>query len=234
MITEAIILAGGLGTRLQSVVHDVPKCLALVNYVPFLAYVLDYADGQGIEHIILSIGYKGALIKQYVNAQDYDFEVTYITEAEPLGTGGAIVHSMQAATTDQVLILNGDTLFEYNLTKLFQVQEYGFGHATLCLKPMSNFDRYGAVISNNMGKIKAFNEKQYVPQGLINTGVYAFDRQRLLQEKLPKKFSIEKDYFEKNIHTHNLLASIQDAYFIDIGIPEDYAKAQTELKDKLC
>jgi D-glycero-alpha-D-manno-heptose 1-phosphate guanylyltransferase len=233
MIQEAIILAGGLGTRLRSVVEDVPKCLAPINGIPFLEYVIDYADGAGIEHIIFSVGYKKELIQQYIDAQDYDFKVSYCIEASPLGTGGAIKKSMSLASTDQVLVLNGDTLYEYDVEKLWEKQEFGFGDCTLCLKPMQTFERYGSVICNQQHKIISFKEKQFIEKGFINTGVYAIDRERFLQEKLPAKFSFEKDYLEAKVNTHNFLGLINDNYFIDIGIPEDFAKAQIELKGKL-
>jgi D-glycero-alpha-D-manno-heptose 1-phosphate guanylyltransferase len=233
MIQEAIILAGGLGTRLQGVVHDVPKCLAPINGIPFLEYVIDYADGAGIEHIIFSVGYKKELIKKYVDAQDYDFKITYVEEATPLGTGGAIKKSMAKASTDQILVLNGDTLFEYDIEKLWERQEYGFGDCTLCLKPMENFERYGSVICDKQHKIISFKEKQFINKGFINTGVYAIDRERFIQEKLPTKFSFEKDYLEAKVNTNNFLGFVENKYFIDIGIPEDYAKAQIELKNKL-
>ncbi len=233
MIVEAIILAGGLGTRLRSVVDDVPKCLAPINGIPFLEYVIDYADGAGIEHLILSVGYQKELIKKYVDTQDYDMQITYSEEATPLGTGGAIKKSIAKANTDQILVLNGDTLFEYDIEKLWERQEFGFGDCTLCLKPMENFERYGSVICNQENKIISFKEKQFIANGLINTGVYALDRERFLNEKLPTKFSFEKDYLEAKVNSHNFLGYTQDNYFIDIGIPEDFAKAQIELKNKL-
>jgi D-glycero-alpha-D-manno-heptose 1-phosphate guanylyltransferase len=233
MIQEAIILAGGLGTRLRSVVEDVPKCLAPINGIPFLEYVIDYADGQGIEHIIFSVGYKKELIKKYIESQDYDFAISYSEEQNPLGTGGAIKKSIKLTQTDQILVLNGDTLYEYDLANLWNVNEFGFGNCSLCLKPMQNFERYGSVLCNKNNKIISFREKQFVAEGLINTGVYCLDRERFSKEKLPTKFSFEKDYLEANVFSHNFLGLIEDSYFIDIGIPEDFEKAQEELKNKL-
>jgi D-glycero-alpha-D-manno-heptose 1-phosphate guanylyltransferase len=233
MIQEAIILTGGLGTRLLSVVNDVPKCLAPIKGIPFLEYVLDYADGAGIEHVIISVGYKKELIKKYILEQDFDIAISFCDENTPLGTGGAIKKSMQLASTDQILVLNGDTYYEYDLNMLWSKQEFGFGDCTLCLKPMQNFDRFGSVECAKDGKIISFKEKQFIANGLINTGVYAIDRERFLSEKLPQKFSFEKNYLEANVDNHNFLGVIENNYFIDIGIPEDYAKAQIELKNKL-
>jgi D-glycero-alpha-D-manno-heptose 1-phosphate guanylyltransferase len=231
MINEAIILAGGLGTRLQPVVQNVPKCLAPVNQIPFLEYVLQYGFQQGIERFILSVGYKKESIQYYIASQDYPFEIVFCTEEKPLGTGGAIKKSLELAKNDQVLVLNGDTYFEYNLNTLAEQHIMEFADCTLCLKPMQHFDRYGSVYWQN-GEIIAFNEKKFVTKGLVNAGVYALEKSHFLKRRSKKIFSFEKDYLETMVNKYHFEGSIQDAYFIDIGIPEDYERAQTDLKKK--
>jgi D-glycero-alpha-D-manno-heptose 1-phosphate guanylyltransferase len=233
MIKEAIILAGGLGTRLRSVVADLPKCMAPVAGKPFLHYVIDQLREQGIEHFIVSVGYKSERIvsfvnKEYVAASGIDFRFAH--EVEPLGTGGAIQLASQQCTDAQVLVCNGDTLFRINTAKLEKVHLAHAAECTLCLKPMKDFNRYGAVEINEDGRVITFREKQYYDAGLVNGGVYALDVQRFLANNLPEKFSFEKEYLEKMVVNKKLYAVVQDEYFIDIGIPDDYQRAQNELR----
>src|SRR5437879_39499 len=109
---EAIILAGGLGTRLQGVIGAYPKCMAPVNGRPFLSFLFDYINQQKVTRVILSLGYKHRVITDWLETQDLHFELDYITEKEPLGTGGGILAAMEEAVTDDVIVLNGDTMFK--------------------------------------------------------------------------------------------------------------------------
>jgi D-glycero-alpha-D-manno-heptose 1-phosphate guanylyltransferase len=229
MITEAIILAGGLGTRLRSVVSDLPKCMAPVNGKPFIAYVIDHLQQQGIEKLILSVGYKHETIVEFVNAQYSRVNVLYSIEEEPLGTGGAIKLSFGLAAEENVVVTNGDTLYKINLQQLSSFHQQYNADCTLSLKPMKDFDRYGVVELNNDQSIASFKEKQFYAEGLINGGIYAINKNKFLQKELPKKFSFEKDYLETLYNKRKMYGIVQDEYFIDIGIPEDYEKAQAEL-----
>ncbi len=229
---DAIILAGGLGTRLQSVVSDVPKCMAIVNGVPFLEYVLHYGYQQGITKFILSVGYKSEIIEEYISKQHYPFTIVCSKEIEPLGTGGAILNSLVHTTQTNVLVLNGDTYFAYTLNETALLQFKNNVSCTLFLKEMEQIDRYGIVTTDGK-KITAFYEKQFVAKGLINTGVYILNTQHFATLKLNNKFSFEKDYLEKYVQQLHFEAIPQNGYFIDIGIPTDYAKAQIDLKNKL-
>lgn len=231
MIAEAIILAGGLGTRLRSVVSDLPKCMAPVAGHPFLHYVIGYYRLQGIRRFIFSLGYKHEMITDYLTAQHPELEYDYVIEDEPLGTGGAIQLACSKVATKNVLVLNGDTLFRVSLAELAQLHEHTAADCTLCLKPMQNFDRYGVVETAPDQQVISFREKQFYTSGTINGGVYALNAARFLQEGLPGKFSFEKDYLETFVSKRNMYALIQDAYFIDIGIPDDYAKANREFED---
>jgi D-glycero-alpha-D-manno-heptose 1-phosphate guanylyltransferase len=229
-IKEAIILAGGLGTRLRSAVPDLPKCMAPVNGKPFLSYVIDYFQQQGIEKFIFSLGYKHKIIIDYLNAQYPKLNTQYTIEEEPLGTGGAIKLACKKATEKTVLVLNGDTLFNIQLVKLSSFHSMCGAHCTLSLKPMKNFNRYGVVELNKDYSIKSFKEKQLFEEGLINGGVYALNAVKFLEGDLPQIFSFEKDYLEKMFNTLRMYGVVQDEYFIDIGIPEDFEKANTELR----
>jgi D-glycero-alpha-D-manno-heptose 1-phosphate guanylyltransferase len=229
IIKECIILAGGLGTRLRSAVPDLPKCMAPVAGKPFLSFVIDHFRQQGIEKFIFSLGYKHEVIQDFLNTAYPDYNKQYVIEKEPLGTGGAIQLACRQATEKQVVILNGDTMFSIQLPELTAFHLQHQAHCTLALKPMQHFDRYGVVELHDNGAIKSFKEKQFYESGLINGGIYALEVEAFLNEGLPEKFSFEKDYLEKCYTQRPMFGIVQDAYFIDIGIPEDFEKANREL-----
>lgn len=229
-IKEAIILAGGLGTRLKEAVPDVPKCMAPVNGKPFLSYVIDYYSGQGIEKFIFSLGYKHAVITTWLQKEYPSLSMQYAIEQEPLGTGGAIQLATEKVKGKDVLIVNGDTLFKIDLEKVAAFHSNAGSACTLSLKPMVNFDRYGVVEMEEDGRIKSFHEKQFYPHGLINGGAYLLNTPRFRQQKRPEKFSFEKDYLERSFSAMPMYGCVQEGYFIDIGIPDDFERAQTELK----
>jgi D-glycero-alpha-D-manno-heptose 1-phosphate guanylyltransferase len=229
MIRQAIILAGGLGTRLRSAVPELPKCMAPVNGRPFLAFVIDHFSTQGVTDFIFALGYKHEAFSAFLESMpgiSYQLSI----EQEPLGTGGAIQLACAKATGAHVLVTNGDTFYAADLRKLAEAHEAGSAGCTIALKPMRHFDRYGAVELDNDDKVVQFREKQYLEQGLINAGLYALKVDGFLAEALPEKFSFEKDYLEKQCGQGKIAGQVQDAYFIDIGIPEDYERAQAELR----
>jgi D-glycero-alpha-D-manno-heptose 1-phosphate guanylyltransferase len=227
--SSLIILAGGLGTRLRSVVSNLPKCMAPVNGKPFIAYAIDYFQQQGISNFIFSVGYKHEAIEQYLNKQLSTINYQLSIEQQPLGTGGAIKKACALTTDKNVFITNGDTLFKANVSLLqnFHIQKNA--DCTLALKPMKNFNRYGVIELNEDDSIKSFNEKKYYESGLINGGLYMLNVEKFLRESFPEKFSFETAYLEKFYNQHKMFGLIQDEYFIDIGIPEDYEKVQREL-----
>ena len=225
---EAIILAGGLGTRLRSAVPDLPKCMAPVNGKPFIGYVIDYLQKQGVNKFILSLGYKSEAIIEYIT-KDYPLlNVQFAIEKEPLGTGGAIYLSCTKATEKNVFVTNGDTMFAVNLHVLLTRHNETNSDCTLSLKPMHDFDRYGVVELNDDYSIASFKEKQHYETGLINGGLYVLNVTNFLAEPFPEKFSFEKDYMEALYLKRKMSGLIQDAYFIDIGIPQDYLQAQKD------
>ena len=234
MIKEAILIAGGLGTRLRSVISDKPKCMAPVAGKPFLHYLILFLQEQGIENFIFSIGYKHEVIEKYLEENYPQLDYIISLEEEPLETGGAIKLACKKASDKNVLVCNGDTLYKIDCNSLNKLHLDTDASCTLSLKPMNNFDRYGAIELNPDNSIKSFKEKQFYQSGLINGGVYALNIEEFLKEELPEKFSFEKDYLEKKVHQQTnkkpkFFGMIQDTYFIDIGIPEDYERAQVEL-----
>jgi len=228
-IKEAIVLAGGLGTRLRPAVPDLPKCMAPVNGRPFLSYIIDYYTSQGIEKFIFALGYKHEVIIGWIKQQYPALNVEYAIEKEPLGTGGAIQLAVEKAREKDLLILNGDTIFKIDLPVLTSFHEDNASACTLALKPMKDFERYGVVEINEEGLITRFKEKKHYQEGLINGGAYLLNVGRFRQQKRPSVFSFEKDYLERCFTFMPMYGCVQEGYFIDIGIPEDFEKAQTDL-----
>ncbi|MBA2249859.1 MAG: NTP transferase domain-containing protein [Chitinophagaceae bacterium] len=232
MINNAIILAGGLGTRLRSIVSGLPKCMAPVAGKPFLYYVISHLQKQGVTDFIFSVGYKSKIIQSYLSSHFSTLNYQLSIEDEPLGTGGAIKFSLSKVSSKNIIIANGDTFFKIDLKKLSSFHEASDATCTLNLKPMVHFDRYGVVDLNNDGSIESFHEKQFYKNGLINGGLYALNKNYFLKTEHPQIFSFEKDYLEKIVNNSGdkkeVYGIIQDEYFIDIGIPADYKKAQED------
>lgn len=232
MISEAIILAGGLGTRLRPVVQDLPKCMAEVAGEPFLHHVIKYYRQQGISRFIFSLGYKHDVIVDYLKQRYPDLNYSCSIEEEPLGTGGAILQASGLAMQENVIVLNGDTLFVIDLELLSREHVEKKANCTLSLKPMQNSDRYGVVEIDDSGRITSFLEKKWYAESYINGGVYALNLAAFTELPFPHVFSFEKNYLEQYYTEHKMYGVVQDRYFIDIGVPEDYARAQQELKEE--
>lgn len=230
MISEAIILAGGLGTRLRSAVPNLPKCMASVAGRPFINHVLEYLAGQSIHRFILALGYQSTIIQSHIQQHFSDWNISFSIEEEPLGTGGAILKACSQVTGKYAVVMNGDTLYKAGIQKAGPFLALHQVECLLFLKPMQNIDRYGVVEMNDGQQITSFREKQFYRHGLINGGLYVLDVPLVLQKQWPQKFSFEKDYFEKAV-AQGIMYGMQDAaYFIDIGIPEDFEKANNDLK----
>jgi D-glycero-alpha-D-manno-heptose 1-phosphate guanylyltransferase len=229
LIREAIILSGGLGTRLKDIVPGLPKTMAPVAGRPFLFYIINYLRSQGIEKFIFSLGYKSEIIKQYLLDHFSTLQYEIAEESEPLGTGGAILNAIDKIAGDDVLVVNGDTLFKFNLDSLEKIQSTQNAICTIALKRMQNTDRYGVVALNEQGRITGFSEKKFYKEGLINGGIYLINRKKITALSLPEKFSFETDFLEKYLEKEKIFGLEQDGYFIDIGIPGDFAKAQEDL-----
>lgn len=230
MISEAIILAGGLGTRLREAVPDLPKCMAPVAGRPFISYVIDTLRMQGVHHFVFSLGYKAEVIEAYLKEHYPTLDYSVALEEEPLGTGGAIRLALESTRTNDVLVVNGDTLFKVDVQELASFYRAKEAECLLALKPMHQFDRYGVVELDADGRITSFKEKQFYPEGLINGGIYLLNKEQFFSYSFPDKFSFEKDYLERYFGNGRLYGMPQEGYFIDIGIPSDYNKAQEDLR----
>ena len=190
-IKEAIILAGGKGTRLQSVVSNVPKPMALIGEKPFLMLLLQYLQSQGIEKVVLSVGYMYEIIQETFGESFNGLSISYSIESEPLGTGGAIAKAMTMIESQTVLVLNGDSFIKIDLEEIERKIPTSENHSLLVLKEMNNVSRYGSVVLKDE-VITAFEEKQFKEKALINAGVYVLNKDIFKDKNLPEKFSFEK------------------------------------------
>lgn len=229
---EAIILAGGLGTRLQSEVKDLPKPMAPVAGKPFLEYLLAYLKRFGFTRVVISTGYLSEKITTYFGSSYEGMKLLYAKEEKPLGTGGALKFALSLCEEQHVLVLNGDSFFDLDLLE-FQLFHLHYSPMfSLAVRKVENAARYGT-IEVEEDEIRAFKEKTGDEQpGIINAGIYYVDNYFFL-ENCPEQetFSLEKDFFEKNVQNFGFAAYLSEGYFIDIGIPEDYQRAQNEFKE---
>ncbi|MBN2175848.1 MAG: nucleotidyltransferase family protein [Bacteroidales bacterium] len=231
-VPEAIILAGGLGTRLQGEIGNLPKALAPVNGRPFLEYLLDYLSVYEVDHVVLSVGYKAEKIRDHFGKAYKSINIDYAWEKEPLGTGGGIKKAFDMIDGSKALVFNGDTMFRIDLIRLFDFHSSRLSKFSLVLREVDDISRFGAVEVDEDRKVTGFFEKgEKSGKGLINGGVYLISRKFFEENEFPEKFSIEKDCFEKLYQTFPFYGLICRQYFIDIGIPEDYQKAQHDFTE---
>jgi D-glycero-alpha-D-manno-heptose 1-phosphate guanylyltransferase len=224
---DVIILAGGLGTRLQSVVSDVPKPMAPVANKPFMDQILALLPIHNINQIILSVGYKFDVIKSYYGSDYKGISIVYSIENEPLGTGGGIKLALQKVETEHCLIMNGDTYFDIDFEQFWQIHNQHQNDISLALKQVEKPDRYGTVVLEKH-RILKFSEKQAgLKSGLINGGLYWFKMSLLNAMPNDAKFSFESDFLEKQVSESVIGGYIDNGLFIDIGIPDDYERAQS-------
>ena len=228
MIKEAIILAGGLGTRLKDVIGDeVPKPMAPVKGRPFLEYLLAFLDRWGVSRVVMATGYRHEVIEKHFGHSFREMEIAYSRETEPLGTGGAVRRAMELTNSYSVYVVNGDTYFDVNLWKLDNFHKANEADASLSLRKVNDVSRYGIVNSDADGRVISFQEKGTGEgMGFINGGTYILNRNSFMKLDFPEHFSLEKDYFEKYTRDHRIFGVRCYSFFLDIGVPEDYEEAQ--------
>ena len=226
---EAIVLAGGFGTRLQTMVSDVPKSMALVNQRPFLEYLFDHLISQGVTKVVLSVGYKHEIISGHFQDNYKSLGIQYAVETEPLGTGGGIRLAFWKIEGLRALVMNGDSLFNLDYRALMDFHLKKKADATLALRKLDDTGRYGRVTMDRYKRITGFVEKGLsTGPGHINGGVYIIEKYFLMEPEFRGRFSMEKDCFERYYPELKFYGFPADSYFLDIGIPEDYLKAQHE------
>ncbi len=225
---EAIILAGGLGTRLKPCVDNLPKPLAPIDGKPFLRYLLDYLYVNGVHRAIISTGYKAETVEEYIGKSHRGMVVEYSREESPLGTGGAIKKALGLCRDNCVAVINGDTYFDVNLPEMKMFHDNSGCKISLAAKWVENAENSG-FLCHEKGRLCGFHEKGIISAGLINGGIY-FIQKDALEGISEEKFSFEKQILESDYCPVAVYES--EGYFIDIGIPESYKKAEKE-KEKL-
>lgn len=222
---QALLLAGGLGQRLRSVVNDRPKPMALINEKPFLEYVILELKKNQIYNIIIAVGYKGSMIEDYFkDGAEFGVSISYSYEETQLGTAGAIKNALPLIQEENVFVLNADTFYKVNYNHLFQLHHQLKADMTLVLRKVGDISRYGhAREESNL--LICFNEKvQDKVEGTINGGVYIINKS-VIKDIPNGKVSLENEVIPVLLGKKAIIGAFEETgYFIDIGIPEDYFK----------
>ncbi len=231
---EAIVLAGGFGARLaarlKNVSGGVPKPMAPIAGRPFLEILLTRLQRAGCARVVLSVGHLHEVIQDHFGASFLGMRVDYAIESVPLGTGGAIRLALQQAREGSVLVLNGDTFLDADYADMMRFHAAEGAAATIAVVHQPDIARYGGVVIDRK-RIVAFEEKGRSGPGFISAGAYILPRNLAWPPTLARKFSIERDFFTPEIARLRPAAYMVDGFFLDIGLPEDYDRAQTELAE---
>lgn len=227
MVECAALLAGGLGTRLRSVVSDRPKVMALVAGRPFVTHLLDQLAESGIRKVVLCTGYMADMIRNELGDEYRGMELVYSVEDTPLGTGGALQNAVRLLSGDKILVLNGDSYCQCNLASFITAHAASTAPAGMVLARVDDVSRFGAVLTSNDSLVGSFNEKgEKSGPGWINAGIYLLPK-RLIQEIAPgQQVSLEREVFPAHL-TEGIYGYPCSGLFIDIGIPEEYQRAQS-------
>lgn len=223
---EAIVLVGGLGTRLRAVVSDVPKPLAPVAGRPFLAWLLDHLADNGMRHVVLAAGYLAERVVDSIGREWRGMEVNYSIESSPLGTGGAVRQACGLLRGDATHVLNGDTFLRYDMSALEQATRTAGSALGMALARVDDVARYGAVVCN-AGRVDGFSEKGERGPGYINAGSYYLTSAALLALPKDPAFSFEAKVLGPLTEAGKVCGYAATSGFIDIGVPEDYLRAQS-------
>lgn len=224
---EAIVLAGGFGTRLREVIQDIPKPMAAVAGRPFLEILLTLLARKGFKRVVLSLGFMSEIIIEHFGDNYLGMELVHEVETQPLGTGGAIRAALARCEADHVFIFNGDTYLDVEVDELERLW-YAHQHPVIVVREVPDTARFGRVEMNG-GRINAFLEKGASGLGLINAGCYVLPKNVLDDFPLGQAFSLETEFFIKSLQAIWFDGFVTQGRFIDIGVPDDYALAQTKL-----
>ena len=232
-MTSAVILAGGLGTRLRRAVPDLPKPMAPINGKPFLEYLMRYWRDQGINHFVLSVGYRYQAIIDYFGTQFEGVSLDYVIEESPLGTGGGLIlASKKVNQQENFLLLNGDTYFEIKLKDLINFSNKTDADWCFSLFRTSEVGRYLGMNILPGGRITSLKSDTKILERLANGGVYLVNPRAIIaiQFFAGDKLSLEEDIFPMAMATKQRFYGIEfQNTFIDIGMPDDYYRASTLL-----
>lgn len=226
---EAIILAGGSGSRLRSVSGDLPKPMMPLCGRPFLSYLLQNLLNAGIQRIVLSVGHRHEVISSYFGNDYKGISIAYCVDEIPLGTGGALTKALRLTSEQNLLVLNGDSYYGIDMAAVFRYHTELHGDVTIALKQLDECSRFGTV-SVQDDRIVSFREKGVSGSGYINSGIYVVNRRIVKAMPVGETFSFETDVLEKIVTTKLVLPYFSNAYFIDIGTPDDYRRAELDFK----
>lgn len=224
---EAIVLAGGFGTRLRQVVADLPKPMAPISGRPFLEILLSMLARKGFTRVVLSLGFMSEKITRHFGESYAGMELVYEVESQPLGTGGAIRAALARCVTDHVFVFNGDTYLDIEAEELECLWQADH-HPVIVVREVPDTARFGRVEMCD-GRINAFLEKGTPGAGLINAGCYVLPRDALDEFPLGQPFSLETEFFTKYLQRIRFDGFVTHGRFIDIGVPDDYSLAQAAL-----
>jgi NDP-sugar pyrophosphorylase family protein len=226
----AIVLAGGFGTRLRSIVTDRPKVLAQAAGQPFLYYILNYLASHGLRKVVLCVGYLAKQVQDFTgDGSAWGLQINYSNEDSPLGTGGALRRA-SAQMEDPFFALNGDTLFMVDLSALWLAHCSSEALATVALLPVSDGSARGCVTLDEKNRITSFNEKPAATGvALVNGGVYVLEPGALKLVPADRPVSIEREVFPELAAQGLLAGYVQPAYFTDIGTPESLSVFEKDL-----
>ena len=224
---EAIILAGGFGTRLREVIVDLPKPMAPISGKPFLEILLSNLAQKGFKRVVLSVGYKSEVIISHFGNQYNGVDIAYVVEDSPLGTGGAVRFGLSQCVGDHVFVFNGDTFLDLEIS-MVDIMWQKSKQPIIVAREVPDTTRYGRLIVEG-NQVTGFSEKGIAGPGLINAGCYVIGAGQLDAWSLGKPFSLETDYFARAVPKTEVNVYVTEGIFIDIGIPEDYFKAQALL-----
>ncbi|HEV2484468.1 MAG TPA: nucleotidyltransferase family protein [Terracidiphilus sp.] len=225
---EAIVLAGGLGTRLATKLEGIPKAMAPVAGRPFLEILLSQLKHTGCSRVLLSVGHLHAAIQNNFGSSFRGMPLDYVIENVPLGTGGAIRKALSYAAEENILVLNGDTFLQADYAAMLQFHAAEHAAVTIAITRQPDLSRYGGVLVEGK-RIVGFQEKGHSGPGFINAGAYVLRREMPWPPILSEKFSFEVDFLSLEISRLSPLAYEVEGFFLDIGVPEDLDRAQREL-----
>lgn len=240
-VPPAVILAGGLGTRLRAAYSAGPKSMAPLAGKPFLDYLLTWLRSEGVKDVILCVGYKRSQIQRYVGGgQKWALRVKYSIERELLGTGGAVKKAEALVPAERMLVVNGDTFLNVNLTELIKIHRSRRALATVAAVKVADSHRYGSLQMDGTGRITAFAKKKAKGanrsgkngKSAINAGVYVFEKKLLNEIPTGRRVSLEREVFPALLTSKRVYGVVKDTYFLDIGVPDDFGRAQRELPER--
>jgi D-glycero-alpha-D-manno-heptose 1-phosphate guanylyltransferase len=240
---SAVVLAGGLGTRLRTAYDGGPKSMAPVAGRPFLDYLLTWLGAKGITNVVLCVGYRRSQIQRFVGrGRKWGLRVQYSVEFQPLGTAGALKNAEPFIDRTNIIVINGDTFLDVDLNEMIRLHRMRGAVVTLAAVRAADTSRYGTIHLHTNGRIKKFFEKREntstlssrETNGLINGGVYVFENALLSMIPRTRPSSFENSILPLLVAGKRAYGYVTDSYFIDIGLPTDFRRAQRELPRRIC